>query len=170
MGKVKTFLLLFATAIFALSCGYHMLLGDRSETLGTVKVPAVQNRTTYSGMASSLTSALRRGLKSSGVEVVRKDSQTVLDVAISRISGGPGMLGVRDDRLAPRDILWKVEAEITLRRSSGEILVDGMEIEVEGRSYVGDTVMAEESMGARARREIMDELAVRIVSVVLEAE
>jgi hypothetical protein len=129
-----------------------------------IHVPPVANRTSYGGLAGPLTGALRRNLARDGLDVVGSGQGAPrLEVVLVRIDGGPGMLGTAGDRLVPVDLRWEVAAESAVVGPDGGARAGPLEVRVEGSSVARGGVTAEETLGARAREELMDELAREIV-------
>ncbi len=159
---------MLVSAIF--SCGYRPLLGERSDSIGPVKVPAARNETSYAGMSAPLTSAVRRGLARSGVETVSgNEKAVVLKLAIESVNGVPGMLGVESNRLTPRDIVWTVVLRVALDGANGTEMIGPIRMEAKGRGVAQGSVASVESLSAAAREEIVGDLAQRVVLMVLEA-
>jgi hypothetical protein len=151
------------------SCGYRPLLGERSDSIGPVKVPTARNETSYAGMSAPLTSAVRRGLARSGMETVSgNEKAAVLKLAIESVTGVPGMLGVESNRLIPRDIVWTVVLRVEFDGENGTNLIEPIRIEATGRSVAHGSVASVESLSAAAREEIVGDLAQRVVLMVLE--
>ena len=151
------------------SCGYKPLLGERSNSIGPVKVPTARNETSYAGMSAPLTSAVRRGLARSGVETVSDNRKAAaLKLIIESVNGTPGMLGVESNRLTPRDIVWTVVLRIALNGANGVELIEPTRLEATGRSVAQGSVASVESLSAAAREEIVGDLAQRVVLMVLE--
>ncbi len=173
MTAMKTTTLI-ATALVLVpaicSCGYRPLLGERSDSIGPVKVPAARNETSYAGMSAPLTSAVRRGLARSGVETVSGNKNAAaLKLAIESVTGAPGMLGVESNHLTPRDIVWTVVLRVRLDGANGTELIEPTRMEATGRSVAQGNVASVESLSAAAREEIVGDLAQRVVLMVLEA-
>jgi len=151
------------------SCGYRPLLGERSDSIGPVKVPTARNETSYAGMSAPLTSAVRRGLARSGVEAVSGSERAAeLKLAIESVTGAPGMLGVESNRLIPRDIVWTVVLRVEFSRPNGAELIESTRIEATARSVAQGSVASVESLSTAAREEIVGDLAQRVVLMVLE--
>jgi hypothetical protein len=156
-------------AIGAAACGYRPLTARVPGGGERICVPQVENRTSYGGLAGSLTVALRRELARAGLEVVGAgEGAPELRVAITAVRGGPGMLGVEQERLAPVDIAWEIAAEARVADRVGEDLTRPELLTVDGRSLAGDGVTAEQTLGDRRRLELVDRLAREIVRALFE--
>lgn len=161
--------LALAAAIGATACGYRPLTARVPGGGDRVCVPQVDNRTSYGGMAGPLTTALRRELARVGLEVVGAgEGAPELRVAIASVRGGPGMLGVERERLAPVDIAWEISAEARIVDRDEEDLTRPELLTVDGRNLAGDGVAAEQILGDRTRLELTDRLAREIVRVLFE--
>lgn len=161
--------LALAAAIGVAGCGYHPLAARVPGGGERICVPQVANRTSYGNIAGPLTVALRREAARVGLEVVGSgEGAPELRVAITSVRGGPGMLGVERDRLAPVDIAWEISAEARVVDRDGEDRARPALLTVDGRSLAGDGVAAEQALGDRRRAELIDRLAREIVRVVFE--
>jgi hypothetical protein len=158
-----------AVAVLACACGYAPLIGRVPGGGDRVSIPVAQNRTPYDGLAGPLTSALRQKLAVSGVEVEPTGgSAPALEVRILRVELSPGMLGVSGGRLVPLESVSRIEAEASLVRSDGAVLEGPVQVSAEGRSLAGGNVSAEESLAARGRLYLMDDLANAVVAAIFE--
>lgn len=156
--------------LFVASCGYAPVAGKVPGGGSEVRVPMVENRTAYSGLAGPLTAALRQRLAKSGLNVVYDGGAPSLEVTIVQVSSGPGMLTAREDRLRPVDSIESVVAEFTLTSSGGKTLVEPDRVEASGRAYSGGGPLAEESLGQRRRQALLDELADAIAERLVESD
>jgi hypothetical protein len=131
--------------------------------VSTVRVPLAGNLTPRAGLAPELTAALRRRLGAGGVTVVAGEGgEARLEVVILAAEDSPGALRFESGRLSPVDSIWSIEAEATLVRGDGAVLVGPERFRVEGRSIYGDTPLAAEGLGFRTQAELVDTLAERI--------
>ncbi len=151
---------LIAFVIVTTSCGYRSVRGTAPGDAGAIHVPLVRNETAFAGLAGPLTSAMRKRLARSGVEVVGSGAGAPrLAITIVEVHGKPGMLTTRDDRLTPVDTIWNITARARIVRADGAELVESQHFEVQGRAYSGGTVLAEESLGHRRRQALLDDLS-----------
>ena len=154
--------------LFVTSCGYAPVWGTLPGGGSEIRVPMVENRTAYPGLAGPLTAALRKRLAKSGLKVVHDGDAPRLQVTIVQVSSGPGMLTSQDDRLRPVDSIESIAVEYLLKSSSGEEMTEVDIVEVSGRAYSGGSPLAEESLGQRERQALLDELADAISVNLLE--
>ncbi|MCP4600627.1 MAG: hypothetical protein GY847_08870 [Proteobacteria bacterium] len=146
------------------ACGYTPILGTVSGGGSDIHVPLACNETAYPSLRGPLTEALRKRAARSGIEVVnRKKGVPSLEVTILRVQGEPGMLTTKDNRLIPVDSIWCISAEARLVVSNSGMPKELETFEVCGRAYSGGTVLAEESLGHRRRKALMDDLADAVV-------
>ncbi len=129
----------------------------------------VTNSTAFAGMSSPLTGALRTRLASYGVEVVSdRNGARELQVEILSVREQPGMLGVSDGRLISRDVLWRVELGVSMVDSGGEVRIPSRRVVAEGRALATGGIVGEAASGEWTRSELIDTLARRVASLVLE--
>lgn len=170
MVRIMRIILLSVWILFCASCGYRPVTAAVPGDGRAVFVPLVENKTPYASLSAPMTSVLRQRLAASGVEVVLKGAGAArLLVVILQVDGAPGMLGTQGDHLVPVDTLWRMVAEARVVEASGKAIVGPTRFEVEGRSFAqGGSPLAEESLGQRARTDLLDELADAIVSQLFE--
>lgn len=156
--------------LFAASCGYAPVSGTLPGGGNEIRVPTVENRTSYSGLAGPLTGALRKRIAKSGLKVVHDGGAPSLRVTIVKVSGKPGMLTTRNDRLAPVDTIECIVVEYRLVDLRGVVLTDTQSVEVSGRAYSGGSPLAEESLGQRERRALLDKLADAVAERLMESD
>ncbi len=151
---------LLVLSIVTNSCGYRSVRGAAPGDTGAIHVPLVRNEAAFAGLAGPLTSAMRKRLARSGVEVVGSgEGVPRLEITIVEVHGDPGMLTTRDDRLTPVDTIWNITARARIVRADGAELVEARHFDVQGRAYSGGTVLAEESLGHRRRQALLDDLS-----------
>jgi outer membrane lipopolysaccharide assembly protein LptE/RlpB len=150
-------------------CGYRPVIGALPPGVDSVHVPPVANATARAGLAAPLTSALRKRLARSGIEVTRKGAAHArLEVEILEVGSEPGMVSTEDGRLVPEDAIWSVRAVARLVDPGGRPLAEPVWISRRGRASTGGSVHAEQALGHRRRLQLLDELADGIVAELFE--
>ena len=167
MPRNRTGPLLPILALLLCACGYRPLLTRGGDL--RLSVPAVENGTSYPDLGVRLTSSLRRKLSAAGVNVTSTNSRTMrLDARVLSVSSTPGALTSSDGALATVDEAWTVRVGATLCDDADEVVWGEIVLEGHARSPVTADVIGSDGLAEDARAAALDEIADRLVSLVLE--
>jgi outer membrane lipopolysaccharide assembly protein LptE/RlpB len=167
--KIRNMMAVAAIFLLLPGCGYHPISGTIPGGGSVVHVKPATNETPFPGLASPITSALRKRLVQAGIEVVGSGHGAPrIEIRLVEVDSSPGMLTASNGRLKPMDTIWSIAATVTVSKPGAPALAGPRRFEVKGRSFSGDGVLAEESLGERRRVALIDDLVDQIVADMFE--
>jgi hypothetical protein len=161
--KFCLFLLIFCGALAG--CGYRPLVASFPEGDGAIYIPIAENHTSFAGLSTPLTNALRLETKAVGIRVLTSSGTgaPTLFVAIKSVEQRPGMVARRDKTLYPIDIIQTIRVAVHIAEGE-QILLRPKIFEAAGRSFAEGDLQTEIVLAEERRYGILERIAADIVA------
>ena len=155
--------LLLLCGVVIAGCGYRPLVATFPEGGGKIRIPIVENRTSYAGLGATLTNALRHRTSAAGIRVVTSKEAPSLRVTITRVDASGGMMARDGKETYFLDTIQTIGVAAEITGPGGRSLVSEKRFEQGGRSLSDVDVVTRQMLAESRRRRILDELSTQIV-------
>ena len=167
----KLYLFIIIIGISTISCGYRPLLSS-SRKVDVLYLPVVINGTSYSNIASQLTTMLRGEIRSSGIGIHEHKQKNAwgLSVKIAGVRGSSDAIKIKSGEELPVTALWRIDAMVTLFKPDGNMQIKPTLVTVQDVAPAGDNLNSELLQQERTRSALLERLAKKITFMILQVQ